>query len=429
MNNKLENLQGSLMELTGKIQSNKYISAISYALMSSMGVLIAGTVLNILANFPVPAVTNLLSNIGLLSFMQEVVLVFQLTAPITCLVIAYKIAEANGVDVIQVAVAAFMNYMLVVPSTFATNDYGQLEGNLAFGALNSENMMTAIIVGIFTAVLFSWAVRKNFVIKLPDTMPPFVQVALSSIPAAMITVVPFIVLRYLFALTPFVSLPGFIYGIIAAPLMSVGNSLGGHLLFLFLNNLVWFFGIHNAPVSAIAMLVTMPALTENITAVMSGQPAPNLLSLMSWMFIMQLFGGSCSTIGLAIDTVLFAKSDRYKAQGKVQFVPSLFNVMEPIAFGMPLILNPIFLVPMTLGPTILYLIFYAGLKLGLYGTPIALVNAFLPGFIQSFFMGGGVGLGILSIVLVLVSCVIWLPFLLAADKNELKLEQEAKSAE
>lgn len=427
MNNKLENLQDSLMELTGKIQSNKYISAISYALMSSMGVLIAGTVLNILANFPVPAVTNFLSNIGLLSFMQEVVLVFQLTAPITCLVIAYKIAQANGVDVIQVAVAAFMNYMLVVPSTFAMNDYGQLAGNLAFGALNAENMMTAIIIGIFTAVLFSWAVRKNFVIKLPDTMPPFVQVALSSIPAAMITVVPFIVLRYLFALTPFVSLPGFIYGIIAAPLMSVGNSLGGHLLFLFLNNLVWFFGIHNAPVSAIAMMVTMPALTENITAVMSGQPAPNALSLMTFMFIMQLFGGSCSTIGLAIDTALFAKSDRYKAQGKVQLVPSLFNVMEPIAFGMPLILNPIFFIPMVVGPTILYLIFYAGLKLGLYGTPIALVNAFLPGFIQSFLMGGGVGLGILSIVLVFVSCLIWLPFLLVADRNEQKLEQKIKA--
>ena len=427
MNNKLEKLQGSLMELTGKIQSNKYISAISFALMSSMGVLIAGTVLNILANFPLTAVTNFLDSIGLLSFMQEVVLVFQLTAPITCLVIAYKIAEANKVDVIQVAVAAFMNYMLVVPATFATDDYGQFSGNIAFSALNSENMMTAIIVGIFTAVLFTWAVRKNIVIKLPDSMTAFVQVALSSIPAAMITVVPFIVIRYLFAQTPFVSLPGFIYGIIAAPLMSVGNSLGGHLLFLFLNNLVWFFGIHNAPVSAIAMLVTMPALTENITAVMSGQPAPNELSLMTFLFIMQLFGGSCSTIGLAIDTVLFAKSDRYKAQGKVQLVPSLFNVMEPIAFGMPLILNPIFLVPMVVGPTILYLIFYIGLKLGLYTTPIALVNAFLPGFIQSFLMGGGVGLGILSIVLVLISCLIWLPFLLAADKNELKIEKEMKA--
>ena len=424
----LDNIQDKLMEVTGKVQGNKYIQAISKGMMGGMGVLIAGTVLNLIVNLPIPGFTTVLENIGLLRFLQEAVLVFQLTVPMSCFLIAYYLAEENEVDPLQAGVAAFMCYLLLVPAVFDLDQNGQLAGTLAFKSLTAENMLTAILVGLLASALFAWAIKKNIVIKLPDSMPAFVKVALESIPSALITVLPFVVLRYVFAKTQFGSFPDFVSMMIAAPFIKVGNSLGGHLLFLFLNNLVWFFGIHNSPIAMVAMVAMMPAMIENTTAVMSGLPAPNELSMMSWLFVMQMFGGSCSTIGLAIDTVLFAKSERYKAQGKVQLVPSLFNVMEPCAFGMPLMLNPVFFVPMTLGPIILYILFYLGLKMHLYTTPIVMLNTFLPGFIQSFFMGGGIGLGIFSIVAVVLSCAIWLPFLRAADKNELRLEKEAAEA-
>ncbi len=422
---KLENLQDKLMEFTAKVQGNKYIAAVSKAMLAGMGVLIAGTIANIIVNLPISAFQSFLEKTTLLSFLKEVVLIFQATVPMTCFLIAYHLATTNKVDAIQAGIAAFMNYLALVPSTFATDANNQLTGTLSFSSLTPENMLTAILVGLLTGALFSWAINKHFVIKLPDSIPSFVKVSLESIPSSIVTVLPFIVLRFIFAKTSFGTFPGFVNTMLAAPLGLVGNSLGGHLLFLFLNNLVWFFGIHNAPIATVAMVVMMPAMVENITAVMSGQPATVPLSLISYMFIQNLFGGSCCTLGLTIDTVIFAKSERYKAQGKVQLIPSLFNIMEPAAFGMPLILNPIFFIPMTVGPLVLYLIYWFGLKLGLYTVPITMLNGFLPGFIQSFFMGGGIGFGILSIVLVVVCCLYWLPFLLAADKNELKLEKEA----
>lgn len=416
---KLDNFQDRLMELTSKIQSNIYINAVSSGLMGSMGVLIAGTIINIIVNLPIPAFTEFLTNIGLLSFMQAVVKTFQLTTPLTCFLIAHSLAKSKGCDPVQAGIAAFMSYMLMVPAAFDESG----NGTLAFSSMTADNIATAIIVGLISSALFCWSVKKNFVIKLPDSIPEFVKKSLSSIPAACITVFPFIILRYIFSLTSFATLPGFITSVIAAPLGGLGNTLAGHLVFLFMSSFVWWFGIHNASVITVAMIVMMPSAQENIMAVMSNQPAPHMLSMWSFLVIMQLLGGGGCTVGLALDTVLFAKSDRYKAQGKLQLIPSLFNINEPAMFGMPVILNPIFFVPYVFGPLLIYILFYLCLSMGLFTTPITMVNSYLPGALQGFLLGGGVGLGIFMIVATLISCVTWLPFLLIADKNELKAEK------
>lgn len=419
MTNKFESLQDKLMEFTAKVQTNSVVKAISSGLMGGMGILIAGTVINLIINLPIPAFIAFLQNIGIYDFLTQVVKIFNLTAPITAFLVGMSYAREKGINTIQVAVACLMAYFLVIPSTFdeAAN------GSFAFASLGAENMAAAIIVGLLASTLFVWSTKKNFVIRFPESVPAFVSESMSAIPAACITLLPFVVIKYVLSLTPFGNLGTLITTIISAPLASVGNTLGGHLLIIALSSICWWFGIHNSPVSTVAMVAMLPAYYENLTAVMSGQPAPYLLTFMSLMVANQLTGGPGCVIGLGIDTLLFAKSERYKAQGRIQFIPVLCNIIEPSVFGMPIVLNPIFFIPFLFVPIIIYVLYYICMTVGLCGTPIVLLSAFIPGFIQGFFMGGGIGLGIFMVFAAFLSCVLYLPFVLIADRQALKEEQ------
>jgi PTS system cellobiose-specific IIC component len=413
-----------LSAFTGKIQGNPYIQSITTGLMESMGILIAGTIINIIVTLPIPGWADLLAKANLYDFMTQVVKVFQATAPISAFLIAYHVTEKKGCLAIQGGIAAFMAYMLAVPVAF--DEAGN--GSIALTSLQMENIATAIIIGLLVPVLYCWAVKKNFVIKLPDSVPPFVSESLGSIPAACIVMFPVLLLRWLLSMTSFATIPGLITAIISTPLSFVGNTLGGHIIFMILNSLVWWFGVHNAPVATAAMVVMTPAVQENVNAVMSGMAAPNDLSLMSWFSIMQLIGGTGMTLGLVLDMAVFARSKRYKAQTKIMLIPSLFCINEPVLFGMPVIMNPTFFIPFVFGPSVVYILFYIGLKMGFYTTPISMASMNLPGFIQGFLQGGGVGFGIFMIVATLIACLIYLPFVKIADNQALKEEKEAVEA-
>lgn len=423
--NKLESFQDKLMEFTSKIQANIYVQAVTGGLMAGMGVLIAGTVINIILNIPIPAFTAFLTNIGVQDFLATVVKIFQLTAPLTCFLIGYNLAKSKGQNPLQGGIVSFMAYLLSVPSMVDAAG----NGILAFDSLNAQNITTAIVVGLSASALFCWSITHKLVIKLPDSVPPIVREALSAIPASCVTILPFVVLRFGLGLTAFGSLPGLITGVIAAPLASVGNTLSGHLILIFLCGLFFWCGVHSSIVANVAMIVMLPAMQENIVAVMSGMAAPNELSFMTFLAVLQLVGGTGCIIGLAIDTVLFAKSERYKVQGKIQLIPAIFNINEPAVYGMPIMLNPLFFIPFVLGPVAMYVLFYLGLKVGLYTTPITMLNSFIPGILQGFLMGGGFGLEIFFIVGTILSCVIWFPFLMAADRKEVALEKALKAKE
>ena len=112
------------------------------------------------------------------------------------------------------------------------------------------------------------------------------------------------------------------------------------------------------------MVLCYTPLIENITAIASGGVAPNLLSMMTILLIVQAVGGPGCLFGLFIDMAIFTKSERYKTQGKLQLVPGLFNVIEPAIYGLPVVLNFTLLIPFVGLPIIVYTLMYICLKVG-----------------------------------------------------------------
>ena len=168
------------------------------------------------------------------------------------------------------------------------------------------------------------------------------------------------------------------------------------------------------------------ATIANATAAGAGDPAPFLLSMMTFFLINQFMGGPGCLFGLYINLAFFTKSERYKAQGKISLIPGLFNIIKPTVFGLPIVLNPVLLAPFVLVPAIVYTAYYLLASAGIVGVPVVNLTAMvLPGPIAGFILGGGISLGIFVLVAMAFSVIAYFPFVKALDRQALKEEQAA----
>ncbi len=128
--------------------------------------------------------------------------------------------------------------------------------------------------------------------------------------------------------------------------------------------------------------------------------------------------------GLYVNMAFLSKSERFKAQGKISLVPGFFNIIEPTVYGMPVVLNPILLIPFVGLPLVVYLALYLCLKIGMVTTPVvSLAVMVMPGPIVGFLLGGGIGLGIFCILACVLSAVIYMPFFKILDRQAIKEEK------
>ena len=135
--------------------------------------------------------------------------------------------------------------------------------------------------------------------------------------------------------------------------------------------------------------------------------------------------GTGLTLSLVIEMILLCKSERLKAVGKTALIPGIFNVNEPVIFGLPIILNPIMLIPFVLSPVVCVTLAYFSMKVGIVPRPTGVpVPWTMPAPFGGFMMTGSVMGGILQIVLLLISGVIWYPFIKVLDRQYVKEEQE-----
>lgn len=415
-----ERVQEKMASIVNVVQGNIYVQAISQGMIGAMGILIAGSIINLIVNLPIPQWADILAGIGIYDLLATCVKIFQLTAPIMCFNIAYALAKFKDIDRLQAGILAIMCFFLTVPvvSPEPNVDYFSLS------YLNAGAIFTAMLTALISCSIFAWTVKRGIVLKLPESIPEFVRASLGIIPSSLLSVLPFIVLRGILSASPFGSFPDFLNAIIMIPLSGFGNSLAGSAVFLLFSSALWWLGIHNAPVIMMAMVTMTPAYTENITAAMSGLPAPNLLSFGTWLIPGQLLGGPGCLIGFFL-AMMVCKSARYKAQARIQFIPGLFNITEPAMFGAPIVLNPVLLVPFLLVPQVINVIMYLCLQMGIIGTPVASLNGYLPCFFNGFLLGGGIGLGIFFLFAIVLSTVLWFPFVKMMDNIELKREQAA----
>lgn len=417
----MEKIEGVLTKYINpvgeKIGSNKMLRSIASAFIRLSPVTISLAFFAIFANFPVPAVAEWIQSLGLDTTFSIAVTA---STGVIALYLAFSVAygyskELGQSSPVTAGFIALASFFIVTPQSITIGE--ETVGAIPLSYLGSNGIIVALIVGITVGVLYNFLKNKNVVFKLPDSVPHMVSESLGSVFLAAIIFIVFIVIQFAFSKSSFGTFNDFIAQVIAKPLMAIGTSIPAIILFHVLANLSWFLGMHSNTVLGPVRPILFTMFFANIDAYNAGEPLEYIVPVL--LFGLINAGPAGNTWGLMLSMVR-AKSERYKQLFKIAFVPHIFNINEPVIFGMPLVLNSTFLIPMLVAPVASALTILGYLKVVPY-VYNPLVDMALtwttPVFIKFFFVGG-LALGLLVILLLIVNTLIYYPFFKIADNKE-----------
>jgi len=209
-----------------------------------------------------------------------------------------------------------------------------------------------------------------------------------------------------------------------APLGRLGDSLTALLIITLVETLLWTVGIHGpALLAAVVLPVYVSLQLQNTAALVHGQPLPHIVAVSTFLFVFP--GGAGATLPLVL-LLLRSKVRRTRAVAYAALVPSIFNVNEPLMFGLPLVLNPILGAPFVLAPLALAVVSYAALSLGLVARPAYYIPSTVPLPLGVFFATRDWRSIVLVAVNLSVAAAIYAPFVALFERHEAqRLEAEA----
>ncbi|MDO4192220.1 MAG: PTS transporter subunit EIIC, partial [Erysipelotrichaceae bacterium] len=204
-----------------------------------------------------------------------------------------------------------------------------------------------------------------------------------------------------------------------APLQGIMTGLPGFLAYTCFANILWMFGIHGTQtLSAVASPILLAAFAENEAAYLANQPIPNIICTPFQSMYMSLTGAGV-TGGMIIAIMLFSKREDYRQIAKLSIPCGIFNINEPMTFGIPIVLNPMFAVPFILTPVVCVIIGYVMTSIGFAGRGVVNAPWTTPPVIAAFLdTGGSIGAAITQVLILAVSTLIYTPFIIAANSSQ-----------
>lgn len=282
-------------------------------------------------------------------------------------------------------------------------------------------MFGAIFISIGAVELYRFLIGKKITIKMPDSVPPMIANAFTAMIPVTVVLIIFSILGRGLGSFDFLALLNTIF----AKLVVGGSSFFAQLLGFFLDRLLWFVGLHGSNiVSSVMNPIWTQTTTANINAYANGQPIPYMFT-QEWIN----FYVRCSVFPVAVLCVR-SKVKRFKVLGKMALPGTIFNIAEPIMYGLPIVLNPLMFIPWVLGFTVLFIFDGILAALGLTPPIVAMVVWTMPAPLASFIGSGFNWLApVITILNLFIIYFMFLPFFRIMEKQELAEEQKQKELE
>ena len=429
----LEKVMGSSAE---KLGNNKVLIAIRDGFLVSTPLIIVASIFLVIANFPIPGYVDFLAQFfgqGWPSKMDAIIdSTFSVLGLLGAVGIGYAYARQLESDPIAGGAVALVCFLIITPkvhSDFVNAANGKAFNGFALAHLGSAGMFLAMITAIISVKIFVTIKNKGWVIKMPDGVPPAVTQSFAALIPSAFAMFFFFVVYLVFSATDYQYAHNFIYKILQAPLMGFGQSLIFEPIYQFLSTLFWFFGINGPAVTNTVFNPIHLALTaENLEAFKQGATLPNIFTGPFGDFFGN-FGGGGSTLSLVFLMVFFGKSERMKKLGRLAIVPGIFGINEMIIFGLPVVLNPLIVIPFILTPLVNTILATIATLIGLipYTTGAALPWT-TPFFFSGWLATGSIVAGLFQIVLIIIGMCIYYPFFRVIDKQYLHEEHQAANS-
>ncbi|WP_422446770.1 PTS sugar transporter subunit IIC [Thermoanaerobacterium sp. DL9XJH110] len=400
-----------------KVADNVILNAVRDGLVGATPVIILGSIFLLLAALGQPWIGKGEPLIPSMSpYSDKFLVLFNLTMNILSLYVSIGIAMSYAkhykLDFLSAALLGVMSFLLITTNIVK-------DGTISIGPFSAVGLFAAIVVSIFSVWVYRMCIEKNLIIKMPPGVPQGVGNAFS-------------------ALIPFVIVAGVTWGIrtiigfdlvaflstLMKPIFSAADSIVAFTARVFIGMLLWSTGLHGDNMLA---PITQPLLAawvaENAKALSSGAPVTNLPHI--WTTALERMVLWTSSAWGLLFWMYKSKLKHIKALAVACTPAAIFTIIEPLVFGLPVVMNPYFIIPFILSATVAAFVTYGAIALHLASRVFVELPWATPPPIYAYLGTGGDWRAVLLVVInFLIGVVIYYPFFKAFEKSEIEKEQE-----
>ncbi len=413
-----------------KFSNLKYVQIVQRTFIVFTGLLIVGSLFLLLASLPIPGYKEFIgsfsakfaaaSGVGT-SFIALYVSVTAAYATIEY----YNSKRGEKNDFLAPVILSVASFLLMIPAqTVKTVVEGAEKPGSFTGVptdfLGAKGVFAALIIAIITVELYRFFIRKKLVIKMPEGVPTMVsQAFVALIPTAII-----ITFWWFIRVVLNMNLPQMIMDVFT-PLIQAGDTPATVFTATFLNRILWAVGIHGGNVvGAVATPIWTQMNVANIAAMEAGQTLPYMFS--------GVFYDNYIWTGLAplAFVMCFSKSKRLKTLGLLALPAAFFNIGEPLIFGLPIMMNPLMMIPFIVSYLVIAVVAVILTTIGVLPVPVLIAPWITPAPIKTYIAtAGSIPATAFVIITWIIMAIVFYPFVKTIEKQDLKAEKEALSAE
>ncbi|MGT2750287.1 lactose-specific PTS transporter subunit EIIC [Streptococcus orisasini] len=410
-----------------KISRNIYLRAIRDGFIAGMPVILFSSIFILIAYVPnswgfhwSKGIENLLMtpynySMGILGFFVAGTTAKALTDSMN-----RQLEDTNQMNFISTMLASMVGFLIMAAEPAK-------EGGFLSGFMGTKGLLTAFIAAFITVNIYKVCVKNNVTIHMPEEVPPNISQVFKDLIPFTLSVVVLYALQLLVQRFLGVNVAESI-GTLLAPLFSAADGYVGITFIFGAFAFFWFVGIHGPSIVEPAIAAITYANAEvNLNLLRAGEHADKILTSGTQMFIVTM-GGTGATLVVPFMFMWLTKSKRNKAIGQASVVPTFFGVNEPILFGAPLVLNPVFFIPFILTPIVnvwLFKFFVDTLGMNSFTSNLPWVTPAPLGLLLG--TNFQVLSFILAVLLIVVDIAIYYPFVKVYDEQILAEEASGKS--
>jgi len=431
-------LEKIVMPIADKIGKQRHLSAVKNGFIATMPLSLVGALAAMFSNVFFGRETLIGELLNRMGWYSEIVQPFldatllpvvgqiwwgtiALSVIFSTFTIAYSLANEMKEDGLAAGIVAVASYLILLPQSGDIGDGNYLWGMISWTSFNSSAIFAGLLTALGITEIFCFVKRKGWIIKMPEQVPPAVSKSFSAVIPAGIAMLIASIISTIFLEMINIPFGVWINEMLQAPLLMLGQSPISLVIIIFIQQFLWFFGLHG-------MLITEPILTamyaaasaENAELVLVHGLEPIHAITRNFIDVYGMHGGSGATLGLIIAIFIFSKKQHYRMLAKMATPSGIFQINEPIIFGLPIVLNPIMAIPFLLVPPITIFVgwlftavipFAGFLYLAPPWTTPAIINAFLAS-------GGDIGATILAAATLGLSVLLYTPFVIMANNEK-----------
>lgn len=432
--NVIDKISEKMLPIAARMNNQRHLTAIRDSFIGTMPLIMTASLFTLL-NSLVFSNTAVQKVIDLSSLASLAVMASNGTLGIIAILVAYNIGvnlsewyvnnhklKAEGFSSTNAGGLAVSLMFLMMPATgtvgLTSGKTAEATGIWLQNLTGSGGLFVAMFASLIGTELFiRFSKIEKLKIHMPDGVPPAVASTFNSLIPEILVLLVVIIPTYMLTTMTSLSIPDILTVIIQKPLQGLVLSGPGMIVIQLVSDILWVFGLHGSSIlSPITTAPQLASIQQNMEAFNAGKTVPNIVNA-PFIGAYGLLGGGGCMLALVIALFIVSNNAGQRSIAKLASAPVIFNISEPIMFGLPVVMNPIFMIPAALIPSINLTIAYVLTSMNLVGRFVAITPWIAPIGIQTWLgTAGNIPAVLLTFALLILDVVIYIPFVMVSNK-------------